>query len=106
MQHRLGHTKKQQRNTVTGGEQHGEPGFEVILGLGMIRSELGIAPAAERYADDEDQKQCYGEHVKPAEAGGDIGQSVRKHLACQFRIADGTNHHQQDHDNGRQKHRD
>lgn len=42
----------------------------------VIRPELGIAPAAEGHTDDEDQKQCYGKHVEPAEAGGDIGQSV------------------------------
>jgi len=105
VQHRLRHTEKQQRDAVAGGEQHGEPGRETVLRVGVIGTELDMAPTGEGHTDDKHQEKSHRQHVEPAEGGGDVGEGGTENLAGQLGIADGAEHQQQDHHHRRYEHR-
>ncbi len=101
MQHRLGDTEEQQGDAVAGGEQHGEPGRETVLRLGVVRAQLDVAPFGQGDADDEHQEERHRQHVEPAEGAGDVRQHRIEQLAGQFRIARRADHQQQrDHHRG------
>src|SRR5690606_24454161 len=105
MQHGFGDAEEQQGDTVAGGEQHGEPGREAVLGFGVVRPELDVAPAAQGDYHHKDQEYRHGQHVEPAEAAGDIGQQRGKQLPGQVRLTGGTYDQQQDEEERRYEHR-
>ena len=105
MQHRLGHAKEQQRDTVAGREQHGKPFREGVLGFRVVRPQFDIAPLGCTHRDNKDQEDGNRQHVEPAEGIGNPGQGRAERFPCQLGIADGSDHQQQRNNNGRNKDR-
>src|SRR5690606_11649155 len=96
MQYRLRHAEEQQGDTVARGEQHGKPGGEAVLRLGMVRAQLDLAPSAHGDDDDEHQEDGHRQHVEPAEGLGDVAQYRREQLTGQLGLTGGTDDQQQD----------
>ena len=104
VQYGFGHAEEQQGNAVAGGKEHGEPGREAVLRLGVVRAQLDAAPGRHGDADDEHQEKGHREHVEPAEVGRDERQRRAEHFTGQFRVADGSDHQQQRDDHGWDEH--
>ena len=105
MQHGLGDAKKQQRNAVARGKEHGEPGGEAVLRVGVVWPQLDIAPATESHHNNEHQEECHRQHVEPAEGGGNPGQGRTEQLSREIRAADSADNKQHNHHERGNEHR-
>ena len=68
---RADHGEEHQVHADAGGEEHGGPGEEAELRLGVIGAELGLAHAGAGHHQDEDHDDRGGEDEVPAQAGAE-----------------------------------
>ena len=67
MGHRLAHGVEHEADPHAGREQHGDPGGELEVGSGFVRSELQPAVAAQAEEQHSGEEDADGEEIEPAE---------------------------------------